>query len=78
MMFGYGDWGWSFFHGVGALFMLAIAVLVLWGVVAAVNALGRDHRQGGGEDHALTILRERYARGEITQEQFEQMKRDLG
>ena len=30
-----------------------------------------------GEDSAAQVLRERFARGEITQAQFEQMRKDL-
>ncbi len=32
----------------------------------------------GGYDPALETLRQRYARGEITKEQYEQMRKDLG
>ncbi|MGH9917957.1 MAG: SHOCT domain-containing protein [Nitrososphaerales archaeon] len=30
-----------------------------------------------GEDSAMRVLRERFARGELTKEQFEQMRKDL-
>lgn len=36
---------------------------------------GHSHSQD--HNHSLEILKERYARGEISREQFEQMKRDL-
>lgn len=32
---------------------------------------------GGHDDSAIATLRERFARGEITKEQYEQMRRDL-
>ena len=38
---------------------------------------GRRHRYGYGYDEPYRILRERYAKGEITKEQFDQMTRDL-
>jgi putative membrane protein len=39
--------------------------------------LGGHHREGGETDSALEILKKRYAKGEITKEEFEQMKKDI-
>jgi len=38
---------------------------------------GHRYRHWGGYDDAYRILRERYARGDITKEQFEQIASDL-
>ena len=67
-------WGWL---GLGIVHMLLFWALVILGIVALVKWLG------GGSGPSLTgsaldILKERYAKGELTREQFEQMKRDLG
>jgi putative membrane protein len=78
------DWGWHPMWGmmgvwgVGMmLVMLAFWVLVIVALVAAIRWLigpGRESRR----DQALEILRERYARGEISKEEFDAKKRDLG
>jgi len=74
MMFGYGDGGpggWLWMLG-GLVLMVGIVLLVVW-------ALSGRRRIGGDETHPtpLEILRERYARGEITEEQFEQSRQIL-
>lgn len=38
---------------------------------------GKSKKISETEDEALNILRSRYAKGEITKEQYEQMKKDL-
>lgn len=75
--FGFG-WG-----GFGGLMML-----VFWGGLILLGALlvrgfsgwGGGHTSGttGGSNRAMEVLKERYARGEITKEQYEDMRRDLG
>ena len=74
--------GWWMLWGglMMVLFWGAIIALVVW----AVQSLGRrdDARtQPGTTSPArapLDIAKERYARGEIGRDEFEQMKRDLG
>ena len=71
------SWMWGAW-GLGMMVMM----LVFWGLVIAGLVVGIrwlvSHGGGSGPARALEILRERYARGEITREQFETMKRDLG
>lgn len=74
---GYGHgWGMPFF-GVGPLLSLAIIVGVIYFLFRQDGPLrGRSSEQQA--DSARDILDRRYARGELTKEQYEQMKRDLG
>ncbi|HXF82032.1 MAG TPA: SHOCT domain-containing protein [bacterium] len=60
-------WGW----GWGGL--LVLALVVVGAILIARGLLDR-----GGSDEALAILRQRLARGEITPEQYEELKRTLG
>lgn len=58
--------------GLGFIFMFLFWCLVIWGVIALF-------RQSGSNDkgRSIEILKERYAKGEITREQFETIKKDL-
>lgn len=71
---GFGGMGWGWI-GLGMVHMLLFWVLVILGIVVLVRALSGS--PSGGPD-PLAILKARYARGEISREQFEQMKRDIG
>ncbi len=75
-------WGWGGFSPWWGVAMILFWLLVIVGIVLLVLWL---FRQGAptaagpiGERRALEILRERYARGEITRDEYEQMRRDLG
>jgi putative membrane protein len=73
-----GDWGpWGAGMGFGGIFMILFWVLVLLGVVALAKWLFSGAAGGGSGRRPLDILKERYARGDITREQYEQMRRDL-
>jgi putative membrane protein len=72
MMYGYHyGMGWMVVSLVFWILLIAGAVLlVLW----IVGKSGRGSR-AGVEESALDILKKRYARGEITREQYEEMKK---
>jgi putative membrane protein len=75
MMWGDHGWGWGW--GFGPVSMLLFWVLVVVAVVALGKYIsGRSGDMLGGKS-ALDILKERYARGEIGKDEFEQKRRDL-
>lgn len=71
-MGGYGMMGYGM--GFGFIFMLIFWGLIIWIVVALINA--RQFNKNDNLD-SLTILKRRYAKGEITKKQFEEMKKEL-
>lgn len=78
MWSGYGHgFGWGMGFGMigvvlfWALVILAIAALVKW--IAGAFGAGRQT----ATKTALDFLKERYARGEIGREEFEQKRRDI-
>lgn len=79
MMGEFGTWG-GWMPGFGWILMLLFWALVILGVAALVKWLagGMGENRRPPEKGALQILEERYARGEIGREEFEQKKHDLG
>lgn len=76
-MMDWGGYGWGMF---GIFHMLLWWVLIILGIVVLVRWLvGGGHGRRGlpSEDRALTILRERYARGDIDKTEYEARKKDL-
>jgi len=76
MMWGWPDgWGWMVFGGLWmVVFWGGIIALIVWGVKKLTE---RGGTSTGERRSALDIAKERYARGEITKDQFEQLKKDL-
>lgn len=58
-----------------AIVVVIVALAVIFAIRAAMAAAGGASPR---DETPLEILEKRYARGEITKEEFEQMKRDLG
>jgi len=55
---------------------IVIIGLIVWGVIALTKR-GGSRSESGSNRTLIDIARERYAKGEITREQFEQIKKDL-
>jgi uncharacterized membrane protein len=68
-MMGYFGWGWI----IGLLFLL----LAFTALVLAIFWLYRSIAGTGRAIPALEILKQRYARGEITKKQYESMRKDV-
>lgn len=66
-----------FFWGlIWLLFLIFLIVGGIWIVQGAIRR-GDFSKERSSSDRAVEILRERYARGEISKEEFEERKRDL-
>jgi|SRR3989338_7541191 len=72
--FGMGGYGMmGFGMGFGFLFMLLFFGVLIWLVVTFINA----GQSGKKEENPSIILKKRYASGEITRKQYEEMKKEL-
>ena len=69
-----GGSGWGLF---GPILMLLFWGLVIWGVVALARGVGGPGPGPTPHDSALELLKRRYARGEVSKEEYEGKKRDL-
>ena len=73
---------WHFSEGMGwGMAFGGIWMVIFWGGLIALTVWGikklTDRGDTGTRRDSLDIARERYARGEISREDFEQFKRDL-
>ena len=71
----FGGWG----MGLGFVFMLLFWGLVILGIIALIRWLMTQSSptRSSRDKSPLEIVQERYARGEIDREEYEQKMRDL-
>jgi putative membrane protein len=72
-----GSFGWGWFM---PLVMLIVVGLIIWTIVAVIRGVSQFGGSNNGSnraDPALEVLKARYAQGEISYEEFEQIRRNL-
>ena len=79
MAFGFGGFGMLF----TLLFWLLIAAVIVWALAQALPRMTertsprRPESAQLTQNDALEVLRQRYARGELSKEDYETMRKDL-
>lgn len=70
--------GWGWWMGFGWLWVIGICLVLMWAVRSlGGRSMGHADRGTADEGTPLAILERRYARGELTDEQYEMMRSRL-
>ena len=77
------DWSWG--YGAGSCFLIPLILLIAFWIAVVIGMVyfvkwvtsTRKTPKIQQEDTALDILKKRYARGEISKEEFERIKEDI-
>ena len=73
------SWGMGW---LGGFFMIVFWIIIIIGLIFIIKWLIQTTKKviedGERGSHAIDILKERYAKGEIYKSQFENIKTDLG
>jgi putative membrane protein len=74
------NYGMAGNFGFGGIFMILFWVFIIVGIISLVKWMGNSTGGSGrnkGDSSALEILKQRYARGEINDQEFKKIKQDL-
>ena len=73
MMWGWNDAGWA------GWLLMSLMMLIFWGGLAAIVVwlIRQPQRSGGDRPSAVSMLEERFARGEIDEEEFHKRRDTL-
>lgn len=77
MAFGMDGYGYGMMGGGMFILGLIFWILVIIGLILLIKYLWEGHGAKRVEESALEVLKKRYARGEISKEEFEEKKKDL-
>jgi putative membrane protein len=69
--------GMPWYGWIGPVMMIAFWALIVTAVVFFIRYLVRESRRSGRDTPVIEILKTRYAKGEISKEEFEEKKKDL-
>ena len=73
-------WGWNQMmnFGSGGIFMMFMFAIVIGLIIYFIITNTKSNRYTGGfSETSLDIVKERFAKGEITEKEFEKMKKAL-
>jgi putative membrane protein len=74
--YGYGmGYGWGM--GFGWIFMIIFLILIILCAVYLIKLIFGAGKREEREDTPLQILKKRYARGEITKDEYDGIKKEL-
>jgi putative membrane protein len=71
------DYGWGMVFGLGWFAIIIFWALLILGIIYLVKLIAGSPKKGDKEETAIDILKKRYAKGEISKEEFEKIKDDL-
>ena len=66
--------GWM---GFGWLLWIAVTVIIVFFITKYTNSQKSIYTQNRSDESPLDILKKRYAKGEISKEDFDKIKKDL-
>ena len=70
-------WNWGGGMWIGGIFWLLVIGGFVWLILSRSNINRSQNQNTISNESPIDILKKRYAKGEITKEQFDQMKEDL-
>ena len=71
------DYGWGMAFGLGWFATIVFWALLILGIVYLVKMIAGSPKRGDKEETAIDILKKRYAKGDISKEEFDKIKDDL-